>query len=119
MLTDIGTTVAADLHRPIPAATGGHRRCDGLAPAEHHVRAVRRRVHPHSPCAGLGLASHSDILGNGTRRPTTLHESSMIETVAARHVIGVLLGECVERGAISMARLRPNDRGAKGSEESK
>ena len=96
MLTDIGTTVAADLHRPIPAAAGGHRRCDGLAPAEHHVRAVRRRLHPHSPCTGLGLASHRDILGNGTRRPTTLHKSSMIETVAARHVIGVLLSECVE-----------------------
>ena len=96
MLTDIGTTVAADLHRPIPAAAGGHRRCDSLAPAEHHVCAVRRRLHPHSPCTGLGLASHRDILGDGTRRPTTLHESSMIETVAARHVIGVLLSECVE-----------------------
>ena len=96
MLTDIGTTVAADLHRPIPAAVGGHCRCDGLAPAEHHVRAVRRRLHPHSFCTGLGLASRRDILGDGTRRPTTLHESSMIETVAARHVIGVLLSECVE-----------------------
>jgi hypothetical protein len=118
-MTATSTPAAADFHCPISAATGGYRRCDSLTAAEHHVRAVRWRLHPHSPCAGLGLASHSDILGNGTRRPTTLHESSMIETVAARHVIGVLLGECVERGAISMARLRPNDRGAKGSEESK
>jgi hypothetical protein len=94
--TDIGATAAADLHRPIAAAACGHRRCDGLAPAEHHVRAVRRRLHPHSPCTGLGLASHRDILGNGTRWPTTLHESSMIETVAARHVTSVLLSERVE-----------------------
>jgi hypothetical protein len=95
-MTDASTTVAADLHRPIPASTGGYRRCDGLAPAEHHVRAVRRRLHPHSSCTSLGLASHRHILSNGTRRPSTLHETGMIETVAARHVIGVLLSECVE-----------------------
>jgi hypothetical protein len=95
-MTDTNTTVAADLHRPIPVATGGNCRCDGLAPAEHHVRAVRRRLHPHSSCTGLGPASCRNILSNGTRRPTTLHETSVIETVAARHVIGVLLSECVE-----------------------
>jgi hypothetical protein len=55
-----------------------------------------RRLHPHSPCTGLGLASHRDVLGNGTSRPTTLHETSVIETVAASHVIGVLLSECGE-----------------------
>jgi hypothetical protein len=48
-----------------------------------------------------------------------LHEASVIETVAARHVIGVLLRECAERGAIGIARLNPNDRGAKGSKSSK
>jgi hypothetical protein len=95
-MTDAGTAVAADLHRPIPATTGGYRRCDGLAPAEHHVRAMRRRLHPHSPCTGLGLASRRHILSNGTCRSTTLHETSVVETAAARHVVRVLLSKRVE-----------------------
>ena len=111
------TTVAvADLHRPIPAATGRYR---GLAPAKHHVSAVRRRLHPHSPCTSLGLASHRHILCNGTRRPSTLHEASVIEAVAASHVIGVLLSECGERGTIGIARFNPYNRSAKGSKQSK
>ena len=103
-LTDIGTTVAADLHRPIPAATGGYRRCDGLAPAEHHVRAVRRRPHPHAPCTGLGLASDRDILGNSARRPAKALEARMIEAVATSHIVGVPLSERVQRGTIGMAK---------------
>jgi hypothetical protein len=95
-MANSSTSVAADFHRPVPAATGRYRRCDGLAPAEHHVCAVARRLHPHSSCAGLGLASHRHILGNGTGRPTTLHETSVVETVAASHVIGVLPSECLE-----------------------
>jgi hypothetical protein len=95
-MANSSTSVAADFHRPVPAATGRYRRCHGLAPAEHHVCAVPRRLHPHSSCAGLGLASHRHILGNGTNRSTTLHETSVIETVAASHVIGVLLSECME-----------------------
>jgi hypothetical protein len=94
--TGTSTTAAADQHRPIPTATGGHRRCDGLTTAEHHVRAVLWRLHPHSPCTGLGLASHRHILGYGTSRPTLLHETSVIETVTASHVIGVLLSEYAE-----------------------
>src|SRR5262245_21427459 len=90
------TTVAADFHRPIPAATGRYGRCDGLAPPAHHVCAVPRRLHPHPSCAGLGLASHRHILGNGTGRPTTLHEICVVQTVAAGHVVGVLLSECAE-----------------------
>lgn len=109
------TTVAADLHRPIPAAAGRYRRCDGLASAKHHVSAVRRRLHPHSPCTSLGLASHRHILCNSTRRPSTLHEASVIEAVAASHVISVLLSECVERGTIGIARSSPNNCRAKGS----
>jgi hypothetical protein len=89
-MTDTSTIAAADQHRPIPAATGRHRRGDGLASAAHHVCVVPWRLHPHSPCTGLGLASHRHILGNGTGRPTTLHETSVIETVAASHVICVL-----------------------------
>ena len=113
------TTVAADLHRPIPAATGRYRGCDGLAPAKHHVSAVRRRLHPHSPCTSLVLASHRHILCNGTRRPSTLHEASVIEAVAASHVIGVLLSECGERGTIGIAQFDPYNRSAKGSKQSK
>ena len=112
------TTVAADFHRPIPA-TGRYRGCDGLAPAKHHVSAVQRRLHPHSPCTSLGLASHRHILCNGTRRASTLHEASVIEAVAASHVIGVLLSECGERGTIGIARFNPNNRSAKGSKQSK
>ena len=89
-------TVAADLHYPIAAATGRDRRGNGLASAEHHVRAVGRRLHPHSPRTRLGLASHRHILGNGAGRPTALHETSVIETVATSHVIRVLLSERVE-----------------------
>jgi hypothetical protein len=95
-MTDTRTTAAADQHRPIPSAIGRDRRCDGLAAAEHHVRAVPRRLHPHSPCTGLSLASHRHILGYGTGRPPMLHEASVIETVAASHVIGVLLSKCAE-----------------------
>jgi hypothetical protein len=94
-VTDTSTTAAADFHCPISAPTGGYRRCDGLTAAEHHVRAVRWRLHPHSPCTGLGRASHRDILGYGASGATMLHETSVIETVAASHVIGVLLGKCV------------------------
>jgi hypothetical protein len=94
--TDTSTFAAADQHRPIPAAISRHRRCDGVAAAEHHVRAVPRRLHPHSPCTGLGLASHRHILGYGTGWPTMLHETSVIETVTASHVIGVLLSEYAE-----------------------
>jgi hypothetical protein len=48
------------------------------------------------PGTGLSLASHRHILGYGTGRPAMLHETSVIETVAASHVIGVLLSECAE-----------------------
>ncbi|MFZ0066693.1 MAG: hypothetical protein WAK90_11035 [Pseudolabrys sp.] len=57
---------------------------------------MRRRLHPHSPCTGLGLASHRNILGNGSSGPATLHETSVIETIAARHIIGVLLSKGVQ-----------------------
>jgi hypothetical protein len=95
-MTDTSTTAAANFHCPISAATGGYRRCDSLTAAEHHVRAVPRRLHPHLPRTGLGRAPHRHILGCGTGRPTMLHETSVIETVAASHVIGVLLSECVK-----------------------
>src|SRR5215510_42826 len=95
-MTDTSTTAAADFHRPISAATGGYRRCDSLTAAAHHIRAVRWRLHPHPPCTGLGRTSHRHILGYGTGRPTMLHETSVIETIAASHVIGVLLSECAE-----------------------
>jgi hypothetical protein len=48
-----------------------------------------------------------------------LHETSVIETVAASHVIGVLLSECSERGAIGQACFNPNQRGANGGKCSK
>jgi len=95
-MTDSSTTAAADFHCPISAATGGYRRCDSLTSPKHHVRAVPRRLHPHLPCTRLGRASHRHILGYGTGRSTMLHETSVIETVAASHVIGVLLSECAE-----------------------
>jgi hypothetical protein len=95
-MTDTSATVAANFHRPISAAIGGYRRCDSLTTAEHHVGAVPRRLHPHSPCTGLGRASHRHILGYSAGRPTMLQETSVIETVAASHVIGVLLSECAE-----------------------
>src|SRR5262245_50198628 len=98
--TDASATAAADFHRPISATTSGYRRCDGLTAAARHIRAMRWRLHPHSPCTGFGGASHRHILGDGTGWPTMLHETSVIKTVAASHVIGVLLSECAERGAI-------------------
>jgi hypothetical protein len=95
-MTDTSTTAVANFHRPISAAAGGYRRCDSLTAAEHHVGAVPRRLHPHLPCASLGRASHRHILGYSAGRPPMLHETSVIETVAAGHVIGVLLSECAE-----------------------
>src|SRR5512136_1845580 len=59
------TTTAADLQHPVAAAAAGYRRGNGLAPAEHHVRAVPRRLHPHAPRTFLGLASDRDIFGSG------------------------------------------------------
>jgi hypothetical protein len=109
------TAVAADQHRPIAAAGGRYRGCNGLASAERHVAAVRRRLHPHSPCAGFGVASHRDILGNGARRSAMPHETGVIEAIAARHVIGVLLREPVERRTIRIRRSSPGDRGTQDS----
>ena len=94
--TGTSTTAAADFHCPISAATGRYRRCDSLTAAAHHVRAVPRRLHPHSPCTGLGPASHRHILGYDTGWPAMLQETSVIETVAASHVISVLLSECAK-----------------------
>ena len=113
------TAVAADQHRPIAAAGGRYRGCNGLASAERHVAAVRRRLHPHSPCAGFGVASHRDILGNGARRSAMPHETGVIEAVAARHVIGVLLCEPVERRTIRIRRSSPGDRGTQDSNDPK
>jgi hypothetical protein len=96
-------TTAADLHHPVAAAAGRYCRGNGLAPAEHHVRAVPRRLRPHAPSTLLGPASDRDILGNGARRPAMPHEARMIEAVAASHIVGVLLSERVERGTIGMA----------------
>jgi hypothetical protein len=39
---------------------------------------------------------HRHIFGNGAGRPSALHETSVIETVATSHVIGVLLSERVK-----------------------
>jgi hypothetical protein len=85
-------------------AAGGYRRGNGLAPPEHHVRAVPRRLHPHAPRTFLALASDRDILGNGARRPAMPHEVRMVETVAASHIVGVLLSKRLELGAIGMAQ---------------
>jgi hypothetical protein len=65
---------------------------------------VPRRLHPYAPRTFLGLASDRDILGNGARRPAMPHEARMIETVAASHIVGMLLSERVERGTIRMAQ---------------
>src|SRR5215471_2174181 len=43
----------------------------------------------------------------------------MIETAAASHIIGVLLGERVQVRAIGGARLRPDSREAKGNKKTK
>jgi hypothetical protein len=74
-------------------------------------------LHPHAPRTGLGRTPDRDILGNGARRPAVPHEASMIETVAASHIIGVLLGESVERGTIGMAQ--PGADSAEQQRESK
>jgi len=42
------------------------------------------------------VSPHRHILGYSTGRPTMLQETSVIETIAASHVIGVLLSECAE-----------------------
>jgi hypothetical protein len=41
-------------------------------------------------------AANRHVLGYGTGRPAMLHETSVIQTVTASHVIGVLLSECAE-----------------------
>lgn len=103
-LAACASATAADLQHPVAAAATGYRRGNGLAPAEHHVRAVPRRLHPHAPRTFLGLASDRDIFSNGARRPATPHEARMIEAIAASHIVGVLLSERVERGTIGMAQ---------------
>jgi len=55
--------------------------------------AMRRRLHPHSPCASFGRTSHRNIFGDGTRGHPMLYEAWVIEAVAARHIVGVLLGD--------------------------
>jgi hypothetical protein len=114
--TVAGTTIAAYLHCPVAAATGGHRGRNGLAPAEHHVRAVWRRLHPHAPCTCLGLATDRNVLCNGASRAPPLHEARVIKAIAARHVIGVLLSKRVEWGAVGVARVREKRRRAQNDE---
>ena len=101
---DIGTTVAADLHHPVPAATGGDRRCDSLAPAEHHVGAVRRRLHPHASCTGLCVASDRDVFGDSACRPANTRKACMIEAVAPSQIVGVPLSKPIQRGTIGVAK---------------
>ena len=98
----IATASAADFHRPIATAAGGHRRSDGLAPAAHHVRAVLRRLHPHAPRACFGVASHGNILGGRAGRSAMPHEACVIEVVATRHIVSVLLRQRLELRAISV-----------------
>ena len=111
-VTACASATAADRHHPVTAAAGGYRRGNSLAAAEHHVRAVTRRLHPHAPRTFLGLAPDRDILSNGTRRPAMPLEARMIEAIAASHIVGVLLSKRVERGTISMAHA-----GAGGAEQ--
>ena len=103
------TTATADLHYPVAAAARGYRRGNGLAAAEHHVRAVMWRLHPHAPRTFLGLTPDRNVLGRGARRPATPHEARMIEAVAASHIVGVLLSECVECSTICMAQSGTRD----------
>src|SRR5262249_45595133 len=90
-MTATAATTAHNPHRQTGRARGGPRRCDGLAPAEHHVRAVRRRLHPHAARASFAVASHGNIFGGRAGRSAMLHEASVIEAVAARHIGRVLL----------------------------
>jgi len=90
------TTVATDLHCPVTAATDGHRGRNGLASAKHHVRAVWRRLHPHAPRTCLGGAPDRKNLRNSASGAATVHKACVIETIAASHVIGVLLSERME-----------------------
>jgi len=48
-----------------------------------------------------------------------LHETGVIQTVAASHVIGMLLSEYAEGRAIGPAYFDPNERGENGSKYSK
>jgi hypothetical protein len=57
--------------------------------------AVRRRLHPHPPRTRFGFTSYGDILGDRPCRPSMLHETRMIENIAASHIFGVLLGKCM------------------------
>jgi hypothetical protein len=94
--TAAGTTVATDLHCPVTAATDGHRGRNGLASAKHHVRAVWRRLHPHAPRTCPGRAPDRNVLSNSASGAATVHKACVIETIAASHVIGVLLSKRME-----------------------
>ena len=96
---------SANFHDPVTPAAFGHRRGNSLATAEHHVRAVTRRLHPHPLRTGLIGAPKRDIFGNRAGRAAALHESRMIEAVAPGHVVGVLLRKTVERGTIGVAEI--------------
>lgn len=101
--TDVESTGFANLHCPVAAATSRHRRCNGLATTEHHIRAVWRGLHPRLPRACLALATDCNILGNSARWAAMFPETRVIETIAVSHVIGVLQSKCVERRTIGMA----------------
>jgi hypothetical protein len=62
-------------------------------------------LHPHLPYARLAQATDCNVLGDGARRAATFHKAPMIETVAASHVIGMLLSERVERRTIGIAQV--------------
>ncbi len=103
--TDARSTGTANLHCPVAAATGRHRRRNGLATTQHHIRAMWRRLHPHLPRACLALATDCNVFGNSARRATAFPKARVIETIAVSHVISVLLSKCVERRTIGMAQI--------------
>src|SRR5262249_41057314 len=89
------TRLAADLHCPVATATGGRGGRTGWPPAKHLVRGVWGRLHQNSPCTSLGIAADGDFCGDSARRSAAFHETRVIETVAASHVMGMLLSERV------------------------
>lgn len=73
-------TTAANLHRSIAATTGRHRRGNGLASPEHHVRAVPRRLHPWRP-----RRPYHRIAAGRQRPPCDAHTWTKSSLLNARH----------------------------------
>jgi len=63
---------------------------------------MRGGVLPETPCTSLIGAADRDVFRDGSGRATMAAEAGVIETLAARHVVGMPLGKGMQPRTIRL-----------------